>query len=56
MLGLDVVAIDSDYKESRRTDEHGNLFRYRAKVYGAHGAHVGRWTWDVLLLVNPLPQ
>lgn len=46
---LDVVAIDLDYKESRRTDNNGNRFRYRAKVRDAKNARVGRWAWDVFL-------
>lgn len=45
-----VRAIELDYRESRRTDEHGNRFRYRAKVKDAQGAQVGRWAWDVYLL------
>ncbi len=28
----DVVSIDLDYRQSRRTDRHGNAFRYRSKV------------------------
>ncbi len=47
---LDVVKIELRYRESRRTDEHGNQFKYRAKVRDARGAQVGRWAWDVFLV------
>ncbi len=50
---LDIVEIELDYRESRRTDEHGNRFRYRAKVKDARGARVGRWAWDVFLVSAP---
>jgi hypothetical protein len=46
---MGLAQLDLNYKESRRTDQYGNEFRYRAKVRDAHGAQVGRWAWDVFL-------
>jgi hypothetical protein len=47
---LDLASIDLDYKESRRRDQYGNWFRYRAKIRDKRGAHLGRWVWDVILV------
>lgn len=44
-VGITTLALD--YKESKRTDAHGNEFRYRAKVTNAQGQQMGRWAWDV---------
>lgn len=51
LQALDVAGVELKYKESKRTDEYGNQFKYRAKVRVARGADVGRWAWDVYLAV-----
>ncbi len=50
LLSLGLASIDLDYRESKRTDQHGNWFRYRAKVRDTRGAQLGRWAWDIFLL------
>lgn len=47
-LGLKLI--DLNYKESKRMDEYGNRFRYRAKVRDAKDADLGRKAWDVFLV------
>lgn len=49
---LGLKKIELDYKESKRTDEHGNRFKYRAKVWDTRGAQMNRWAWDVYLVVQ----
>lgn len=51
---LDIVNLDLKFKLSKKTDEHGNRFRFRAKVDDAKKAKAGRWAWDVFL-VRPKP-
>jgi hypothetical protein len=50
---LGLKTIDLDFKESRRTDQYGNRFRYRAKVKDTNDAQLGRWAWDVFLVSTP---
>lgn len=47
-----VALIELDYRESKRTDENGNGFRYRAKIKDSKNSKVGRWAWDVFLGVQ----
>src|SRR5215213_3801005 len=50
---LNVASIDVQYKISKKTDEFGNEFRYRAKVRDSKGFDLGRWAWDVFLVRAP---
>jgi hypothetical protein len=47
---LALKSIDLDHKISKKTDQYGNMFRYRARVKDKHGAQMGRWAWDIILL------
>jgi hypothetical protein len=51
---LDIAALHLDYKESKRIDEHGNRFRYRARIDDERKAKAGRWARDVFLLKGGL--
>jgi hypothetical protein len=50
---LGIKTIYLDYRQSRRTDQYGNQFRYRAKVKDTHDSQLGRWAWDVFLVSGP---
>lgn len=50
---LGLKSLHLDYKTSKRTDEFGNRFRYRAKVRDTNGFQLGRWAWDVFLISPP---
>lgn len=46
-----VKSFELRYKVSKRVDEHGNSFRFRAKVVKeTNGSQVGRWAWDAFLV------
>jgi len=47
---LGVSAISLKYQEHGWTDQYGNRFRYRAKVYDLHGSKVGQWAYDAFLV------
>jgi hypothetical protein len=56
LFGLSASGLSSlelNYHESKRTDEHGNQFMFRAKVKDSQGNNIGRWAWDVFLLSQP---
>jgi len=45
-----ISSLELDYKLSKKTDVHGNEFRYRAKIKNVQGQQFGRWAWDVILV------
>ena len=47
-----VATIELDYKLSKKTDEYGNEYRYRAKIKDSKGMQLGRWAWDVFLITQ----
>ncbi len=53
LVELGLRKIELDYRESRKTDQYGNQFKYRAKVWDAQNAQLGRWAWDVFLVTQP---
>ena len=53
---LGLKTIELDYEDSKRTDQHGNQFKYRAKVKDTNDAQMGRWAFDIILQVNPPPR
>jgi hypothetical protein len=42
--------IDLQYRQSKRVDQFGNVFYYRARVWDEAGRLGGRWAWDVFLV------
>ncbi|HEX7296324.1 MAG TPA: hypothetical protein VF251_11255, partial [Pyrinomonadaceae bacterium] len=49
LAALNLKSLALDFKNSKKTDEFGNQFRYRAKVNDTKAGSVGRWAWDVFL-------
>lgn len=49
LVELNVKSLELDFKESKRVDEFGNEFKYRAKVKDTKDGSVARWAWDVFL-------
>jgi hypothetical protein len=47
-FGVNGISLDS--RESRRRDQFGNWFRYRAHLLNERGAHTGRWAYDVFFV------
>ncbi len=47
---LYVESISLNYRETRRRDRFGNLFKYKAMVYAFNHYDIGRWAYDVILI------
>ena len=53
LSSLNIHSVSLSYKESNRTDQYGNKFRYRAKVGEESTSSLNRWVWDVFLVRQP---
>lgn len=51
-----ISRLSTEYRLSKRRDEWGNVFRYRAKVRDVNGSDIGRWAYDVYLVAMPVGQ
>jgi hypothetical protein len=56
LTSLSVSSIELDFKISKKTDVHGNQFRYRAKINDRRNTGPGRWAWDVILTTPRSPK
>lgn len=54
LSALGLKTLELHHKMSKRTDQYGNQFRFRAKVKDTNDAQIGRWAWDVYLNSVPL--
>lgn len=50
---LGIGRIDLQYQVKPRTDQYGNAFYLRSRVWDVHGQQGGRWAWDVYLKGQP---
>ena len=49
LQSLNVKAFELEFRESKRVDQFGNEFKYRAKVRDTAEGRIARWAWDVFL-------
>ena len=49
LASFNVSEFELNFRQSRRVDQYGNEFRYRAKVKDTRDGSIGRWAWDVFL-------
>ncbi|HSS00548.1 MAG TPA: hypothetical protein VLM79_25995 [Kofleriaceae bacterium] len=51
-----ILGLNVSFVGLRKTDEHGNLFRYGASVYRSSDSRVGEMSYDVFLITQSLDQ
>ncbi len=49
LASMQVTRLDLQFTENHLTDQYGNVFRYRARIWDVEGKRRDRWTYDVFL-------
>jgi len=55
LQSVGLKSISLSYSLSARSDEYGNLFKYKSKIETSPGSRIGALAWDVILTVARKP-
>jgi hypothetical protein len=56
LSSLGINSISLTYKADEKTDQYGNIFRYRAQVNPDNPTDAGKTAYDIFFVLEPLPN